>query len=70
LELREITDLAVFPEKAGVGGSTPSRGTIPVAFPDRIAQLVEGIELDAATSAAVFHRLGRIQRLDVVYTLA
>jgi hypothetical protein len=28
LLLLEITDLAVFPEKAGVGGSTPSRGTI------------------------------------------
>jgi hypothetical protein len=30
LELRAITDLAVVckPEKAGVGGSTPSRGTI------------------------------------------
>jgi hypothetical protein len=43
---------------------------IRVTFADGITQLVEGLKLDAATSAAIFDRLGRIQRLDVFYSLA
>jgi len=41
-----------------------------VTFADGISQLVDGLKLDAATSAAVFDRLGTIQRLDVFYGLA
>jgi hypothetical protein len=43
---------------------------IRVTFADGISQLVDGLKLDAATSAAVFDRLGTIQRLDVFYGLA
>jgi hypothetical protein len=43
---------------------------IRVTFADGISQLVDGLKLDAATSAAVFDRLGTIQRLDVFYDLA
>ena len=43
---------------------------IRVTFADGTSQLVDGLKLDAATSAAVFDRLGRIQRLDVFYNLA
>jgi hypothetical protein len=42
---------------------------IRVTFADGRSQLVEGLKLDAATSAAIFDRLGRIQRLDVFYGL-
>jgi hypothetical protein len=42
---------------------------IRVTFADGISQLVDGLKLDAATSAAVFERLGTIQRLDVFYGL-
>jgi hypothetical protein len=41
-----------------------------VTFADGISQLVDGLKLDAATSAAVFDRLGTIQRLNVFYDLA
>jgi hypothetical protein len=43
---------------------------IRVTFADGISQLVDGLKLDAVTSAAVFDRLGTIQRLDVFYGLA
>jgi hypothetical protein len=43
---------------------------IRVAFADGRSQLVEGLKLDAATSAAVFDRLETIQQLDVFYDLA
>jgi hypothetical protein len=43
---------------------------ICVAFADGTSQLVDGLKLDAATSAAVFDRSGTIQRLDVFYGLA
>jgi hypothetical protein len=43
---------------------------IRVAFADGISQLVDGLKLDAATSVAIFERLGTIQRLDVFYGLA
>ena len=43
---------------------------IRVTFADGVPQLVDGLKLDAATSAAVFERLGTIQRLDVFYGLA
>jgi hypothetical protein len=43
---------------------------IRVTFADGTSQLVAGLKLDAATSAAVFERLGTIQRLDVFYGLA
>jgi hypothetical protein len=43
---------------------------IRVTFADGAAQLVDGLKLDAATSAAVFERLETIQRLDVFYGLA
>jgi hypothetical protein len=35
-----------------------------------ISQLIDGLKLDAATSAAIFDRLGTIERLDVFYGLA
>jgi hypothetical protein len=43
---------------------------IQATFADGISQLVDGLKLDAATSAAVFDRSGTIQRLDVFYGLA
>jgi hypothetical protein len=43
---------------------------IQVSAAGGMAQLVDGLKLDAATSAAVFNRLGTIQRLDVFYDLA
>ena len=43
---------------------------IHVAFADGTSQLVDGLKLDAATSAAIFDRSGAIQRLDVFYGLA
>jgi hypothetical protein len=43
---------------------------IRVAFADGSSQLVEGLKLDAATSAAVFDRSETIQQLDVFYDLA
>ena len=43
---------------------------VRVTFADGISQLVDGLKLDAATSAAVFERSGTIQRLDVFYGLA
>ncbi len=43
---------------------------IRVTFADGISRLVDGLKLDAATSAAVFDRLGTIQQLDVFYGLA
>jgi hypothetical protein len=43
---------------------------IRVTFAGGILQFVDGLKLDAATSAAVFERLGTIQRLDVFYGLA
>jgi hypothetical protein len=42
---------------------------IQVTFADGVAQLVDGLKLDAATSAAVFDRLETIQRLEVFYGL-
>jgi hypothetical protein len=43
---------------------------IRVTFADGVAQLVDGLKLDAAMSGAVFDRLETIQRLDVFYGLA
>jgi hypothetical protein len=43
---------------------------IRVTFADGISQLVEGLKLDAATSAALFDRLETIQQLEVFYDLA
>jgi hypothetical protein len=43
---------------------------ILVTFADGVAQLVDGLKLDAATSAAVFDRLETVQRLEVFYGLA
>jgi hypothetical protein len=43
---------------------------IRVTFADGKSQLVDGLKLDAATSAAIFDRLGTIQRLDLFYGLA
>jgi hypothetical protein len=43
---------------------------IGVTFAGGGSQLVDGLKLDAVTSAAVFDRLGTIQRLDVFYGLA
>jgi hypothetical protein len=43
---------------------------IRVTFADGTSQLVNGLKLDAATSAAIFDRSGTIQRLDVFYGLA
>jgi hypothetical protein len=43
---------------------------IRVTFADGISQFVDELKLDAATSAAVFDRLERVQRLDVFYGLA
>ncbi len=40
---------------------------IRVTFADGSSQLVDGLKLDAAMSAAVFERLGIIQQLDVFY---
>ena len=42
---------------------------IRLTIADGRSQLVEGPKLDAETSAAIFDRLGRIQRLDVFYGL-
>jgi len=41
-----------------------------VTFADGSTQRVEGLKLDAATSAAVFDRLGTVQQLDAFYALA
>ena len=43
---------------------------IRVGFADGRSQLVDGLKLDAATSAAIFDRLGTIQSLEVFYGLA
>jgi hypothetical protein len=43
---------------------------IRVTFADGTAQHVDGLKLDAVTSAAVFERMGTIQRLEVFYGLA
>jgi hypothetical protein len=43
---------------------------IRLTFAGGTSQLIEGLKLDAATSAAIFERAGRIQRLDVFYGLA
>ena len=40
---------------------------VRVTFADGTLQLVDGLRLDAAMSAAVFERLGSIQQLDVFY---
>ena len=42
---------------------------IRLTFAGGSSQLVEGLKLDAATSAAIFERSGTIQRLDVFYGL-
>jgi len=43
---------------------------IQVTFANGVAQLVDGLKLDAAASAAIFDRLATIQRLDVFYGFA
>jgi hypothetical protein len=43
---------------------------IRVTFADGTSQLVDGLKLDASTSAAVFKRLGTMQQVDVFYGLA
>jgi len=43
---------------------------IRVTLAGGTSQIVDGLKLDAATSAAVFDRLGTIQQLDVFYGLA
>ncbi|MGD0222928.1 MAG: hypothetical protein ABSF71_11370 [Terriglobia bacterium] len=43
---------------------------IRVTFGDGMLQLVGGLKLDAATSAAIFDRLGTIRSLEVFYGLA
>jgi hypothetical protein len=48
--------------------SGPQR--IRATLADGRSQVVDGLKLDAATSAAVFDRLETIQRLDVFYGLA